>query len=176
MSGGGAGGGGQKSAVGQEAWLLQKVCVAHVGFSEGRAGLLEAIVEEYWRLEEGGNVLVARQCAYHVSVLCAGWRGGDRAWCICKVRGVCMWALREGEGGNTIEEYWRLEEGDNVLVVKQCAYMYVRGWRKEKGLGRRGRKGEMGKGEAVRREGNALVCRQHCHHVSCMGKGGEARD
>ena len=140
------------------------------------SNVADTIVEEYWRLEEGGNVLVARQCAYHVSVLCAGWRGGDRAWCICKVRGVCMWALREGEGGNTIEEYWRLEEGDNVLVVKQCAYMYVRGWRKEKGLGRRGRKGEMGKGEAVRREGNALVCRQHCHHVSCMGKGGEARD
>lgn len=31
-------------------------------------GKPETILEEYWRLEEGGTVLVARQCCLHVSV------------------------------------------------------------------------------------------------------------
>lgn len=30
-------------------------------------GALDSIVEEYWRLEDEGRVLVARQCCLHVS-------------------------------------------------------------------------------------------------------------
>jgi hypothetical protein len=42
------------------------------------SSVADTIVEEYWRLEEGGNVLVARQCAYHVRGQKRGmWGSGD---------------------------------------------------------------------------------------------------
>jgi hypothetical protein len=61
------------------------------------SSVADTIVEEYWRLEEGGNVLVARQCAYHVSVgwgpclelMCVwGWNWGWGAKKCCWARGV----------------------------------------------------------------------------------------